>query len=150
MLEYFDGIMFLTTNRVDVIDPAFKSRIHFSIAYPDLSPQSRSQLWKLFILQGNAQQSPEWLTDEFLCQIAEFDINGRQIKNAARVAHAVAASRKRAVTGDDILSVLQSLKLFEEDFRLRSSKSKAAKEARTIAGHCTCSASQIAELPVIV
>jgi len=35
-LEYFQGIMFLTTNRVATFDMAFQSRILFSIKFGDL------------------------------------------------------------------------------------------------------------------
>ncbi|KAK6860718.1 hypothetical protein PG995_004354 [Apiospora arundinis] len=34
VLEYYQGILFLTTNRPETIDYAFKSRIHLSIPYP--------------------------------------------------------------------------------------------------------------------
>ena len=40
VLEYYNGLLFLTTNRVGTIDEAFKSRIHISLYYvshPDLS-----------------------------------------------------------------------------------------------------------------
>lgn len=33
-LEYYAGVLFLTTNRVGSIDQAFKSRIHLSVYYP--------------------------------------------------------------------------------------------------------------------
>lgn len=35
-LEYYAGILFLTTNRVALFDDAFKSRIHMSLYYPAL------------------------------------------------------------------------------------------------------------------
>lgn len=31
MLEYYKGILFLTTNRIGTFDEAFKSRIHLSL-----------------------------------------------------------------------------------------------------------------------
>ncbi|KAK4154462.1 hypothetical protein C8A00DRAFT_32743 [Chaetomidium leptoderma] len=37
VLEYYSGILFLTTNRVGTLDEAFKSRIHVSLYYPPLS-----------------------------------------------------------------------------------------------------------------
>lgn len=37
VLEYYNGILFLTTNRVGTLDEAFKSRIHISLYYPPLS-----------------------------------------------------------------------------------------------------------------
>lgn len=36
LLEYYQGIMFLTTNRAEEFDPAFLSRIHLIIDYHPL------------------------------------------------------------------------------------------------------------------
>jgi len=47
-LEYFEGILILTTNRIGNIDPAFESRIHFSFHYPDLDFAARKQIWTTF------------------------------------------------------------------------------------------------------
>ena len=57
VLEYHEGIMFLTTNRVSTFDPAFQSRIHISIDYPDLSPDSRRKIWENFLGRHNAAQA---------------------------------------------------------------------------------------------
>lgn len=37
VLEYYSGILFITTNRVGAIDEAFQSRVHLSLYYPHLS-----------------------------------------------------------------------------------------------------------------
>lgn len=34
VLKYYNGILFLTTNRVGTLDEAFKSRVHLSLYYP--------------------------------------------------------------------------------------------------------------------
>jgi hypothetical protein len=44
-LEYFQGILFLTTNRVGHFDEAFLSRIHVSIGYEPLDDDARAQIW---------------------------------------------------------------------------------------------------------
>ena len=49
LLEYHDGIMFLTTNRVEAIDEAFKSRISVAIKYNDLDQDARKQVWRNFL-----------------------------------------------------------------------------------------------------
>ena len=49
LLDYYKGMIFLTTNRSEVIDRAFKSRITLSIKYPDHTPESRLQVWKLLL-----------------------------------------------------------------------------------------------------
>ncbi|KAF2151737.1 P-loop containing nucleoside triphosphate hydrolase protein [Myriangium duriaei CBS 260.36] len=56
VLEYYEGIMFLTTNRVHTFDQAFQSRIHISLDYPELSIESRKQVWKNFLAQHDIVQ----------------------------------------------------------------------------------------------
>lgn len=48
-LEFYDGILFLTTNRVGSFDDAFISRIHVQLYYPDFDDESRRKVWKTFI-----------------------------------------------------------------------------------------------------
>ncbi|KAF2258837.1 P-loop containing nucleoside triphosphate hydrolase protein [Lojkania enalia] len=43
-LEYLDGIMFLTTNRVSEFDEAILSRIHLMLKYNELSKNTRKQI----------------------------------------------------------------------------------------------------------
>lgn len=45
-LEYYSGILFLTTNRIGIIDPAFKSRIHLSLYYPKLNWPKTKAIWE--------------------------------------------------------------------------------------------------------
>lgn len=56
VLEYYEGIMFLTTNRVRTFDAAFQSRIHISIEYPELDTKSRKKVWRNFLEQHNLAQ----------------------------------------------------------------------------------------------
>lgn len=42
VLEYYEGTMFLTTNRVQTFDPAFQLRIHIPIDYPELSMEKKT------------------------------------------------------------------------------------------------------------
>lgn len=57
VLEYYEGIMFLTTNRVQTFDAAFQSRIHISIDYPELSIESRRTVWENFLKQHDIAQA---------------------------------------------------------------------------------------------
>ena len=45
-LEYFEGIMFLTTNRIGTIDAAFMSRIQVAINMDTLDEGQRRILWE--------------------------------------------------------------------------------------------------------
>jgi hypothetical protein len=117
--------MILTTNRVQTIDSAFKSRIHLSLTYPSLSAQARSKIWETFILKGT-QQRPKWLDAKFLKRISSEETNGREIKNIVRVAHALAVNDKRCMSRKDILQGLQYLKDFERDFSKAGDKRKCS------------------------
>ncbi|KAJ4414725.1 hypothetical protein N0V85_003022 [Neurospora sp. IMI 360204] len=44
-LEYFRGVLFLTTNRVAAFDDAFTSRIHVALYYPELGEDERRRIW---------------------------------------------------------------------------------------------------------
>ncbi|KAK3311084.1 P-loop containing nucleoside triphosphate hydrolase protein [Chaetomium strumarium] len=90
-LEYYEGIMFMTTNRVEDIDAAFQSRIHVSIEYPDLTAASRRTIWANF-LKGSTIKSS--LTDKDIAELAELKLNGRQIKNVLKTAQLLASRRK--------------------------------------------------------
>lgn len=49
VLDYYTGILFLTTNRAGAIDEAFKSRIHCKIYYPPLDRRQTLEIWQLNI-----------------------------------------------------------------------------------------------------
>jgi len=49
VLEYYSGILFLTTNRVGTLDEAFKSRIHLSLYYPSLNRDQTLQIFEMNI-----------------------------------------------------------------------------------------------------
>jgi hypothetical protein len=45
LTEYYQGILFLTTNRVATFDEAFQSRIHMGIRYENLDTKARKKIW---------------------------------------------------------------------------------------------------------
>ncbi|KAK7954305.1 ATPase family AAA domain-containing protein 3A-like [Apiospora saccharicola] len=45
-LEYYSGILFMTTNIVGLIDEAFKSRIHVVLRYDMIDKGTTGQIWK--------------------------------------------------------------------------------------------------------
>ena len=48
-VEYYRGILFLTTNRVKAFDEAFLSRIHVALHFSELTQESKEQVWAAFI-----------------------------------------------------------------------------------------------------
>jgi hypothetical protein len=81
LLEYFQGILFLTTNRVETFDDAFQSRIHIALRYEELSTKAKTEIWKLFI--GRVEDSGHSKIAEFREKdyemLARNDLNGRQV-----------------------------------------------------------------------
>lgn len=57
VVEYYEGIMFLTTNRESTIDPAFQSRINISLEYPELDRNCRKSIWETFLRRHNVAQA---------------------------------------------------------------------------------------------
>ena len=52
-LEYYSGILFLTTNIVGLIDEAFKSRIHVALRYDTIDERTTGQIWKNLLKRIN-------------------------------------------------------------------------------------------------
>jgi AAA+ superfamily predicted ATPase len=100
-LEYYKGILFLTTNRVKNMDPAFQSRIHISMEYHALNKKSRAQVWVNF-LKGVENE----LSAEELNMLAEVEINGRQCKNILKTAGLLASHKGCTLRYEHLRTVL--------------------------------------------
>lgn len=48
-LEYFRGIIFLTTNLYDTIDSAFRSRVSLHLLFRPLTAEARLSVWRKFL-----------------------------------------------------------------------------------------------------
>ncbi|KAI8624322.1 P-loop containing nucleoside triphosphate hydrolase protein [Xylariaceae sp. FL1651] len=103
-LEYYEGILFLTTNRVKHMDEAFHSRIHFRLAYPNLDEKARSLVWKGFL---DRQQGGHNVSHEDLEKLAKIDINGRVIKNVLKSATLLASHKEEKLDFKHLETVLQ-------------------------------------------
>ncbi|KAH9922160.1 P-loop containing nucleoside triphosphate hydrolase protein [Amylocystis lapponica] len=111
-LEYFRGIIFLTTNRVRVFDEAFQSRIHVSLRYQDLSPDARRKIWLAFMRKVNGDIPGGGLTAEELRELGEKKVNGRQIKNVVKTAGALAVGRQERFGYKHLIQVLDLMEEF--------------------------------------
>ncbi|KAI0442772.1 hypothetical protein F4803DRAFT_562077 [Xylaria telfairii] len=75
-LEYYAGILFLTTNRVGSIDPAFKSRIHISLFYPKFDLEATLRLYSTYLKRAKLEQER--------LQSATFKIKEKEILKFAK------------------------------------------------------------------
>lgn len=101
VLEYYSGILILTTNKIGHFDEAFKSRIHISLYYPPLNKRSTLKIWKMNLerlaksertLEVNSEEIYEFARKHYreLHKSGKTTWNGRQIKNAFQTAIALA------------------------------------------------------------
>ncbi|KAI1130635.1 hypothetical protein F5Y10DRAFT_111639 [Nemania abortiva] len=126
-LEYYSGILFLTTNRVGALDEAFRSRVHISLWYPYLSLADT-----ISILRSNLGRLPRWdkskISNRGLIKVMYKEIedfirreyedyskavkknrgpwNGRQIRNAVQVAACLALYDKKNSEDEDLPAIL--------------------------------------------
>jgi SpoVK/Ycf46/Vps4 family AAA+-type ATPase len=110
LLEYYQGTLFLTTNRVDNIDPAFQSRIHVHMKYADLTVKSRRQIWASFV-----EKMPSEFGEGELDELAKVVLNGRQIKNLVKTAQLLALEDGKVLGREHVDMVLAIEQGFEED-----------------------------------
>jgi len=79
-LEYSQGIIFFTTNRVTMMDEAIQNRIHLALKYDDLKPLARESIWNGFLQQAKLSARVERITEKQMGILREKDINGRQVR----------------------------------------------------------------------
>jgi SpoVK/Ycf46/Vps4 family AAA+-type ATPase len=84
LTEYYQGILFLTTNRVETFDEAFQSRIHMGIRYDNLQPKARKKIWQHHVgkVEAMAEKSEEAkvFSDGDFEELSKRNMNGRQVR----------------------------------------------------------------------
>ncbi|KAI0152742.1 P-loop containing nucleoside triphosphate hydrolase protein [Xylariaceae sp. FL1272] len=119
-LEYYRGVLFLTTNRVQAFDSAFMSRIHVALHYKNLRDEDRERIWAntferleressggiristaaRSVLLGGADDN------EASRRLRGLKWNGREIRNAMQMMLALAESEARE-EGSKVVTVGQ-------------------------------------------
>ncbi|RYP52432.1 hypothetical protein DL768_002398 [Monosporascus sp. mg162] len=107
VLEYYAGILFLTTNRVGDFDEAFVSRIHISLYYPQLDLASTEAIFKLNL---------DLIKERFTSKNRNIE-NGRHIRNACQTALALAEFRAQGGSYKRIEHVDAVVELKVEDLK---------------------------------
>lgn len=104
MLEYYSGVLFLTTNRVKSIDPAFESRISLPIEYSALHPSVREQIWRNLLAAQNIEYD---IDDSDFRGLSTYENNGREIKSIIRLSMTLAQSRKERLCMDHLNRIIK-------------------------------------------
>lgn len=114
ILEKYDGIMFLTTNRKTELDHAFQSRISLVLEYNDLTYENRLKIWQSLLDSAGIN-----LAESYTNEYAKYIMNGRNIKNIVRLAHSISLGNGEETNNthfDEIFSLyVQEYKLTKEN-----------------------------------
>ena len=133
VLEYYEGILILTSNRVGTFDEAFKSRIQLSLHYESLTKSQRRTIWTNFLsrLSTLEQEDVQPITDRkrkleedrsidfddierHLADLAEEQMNGRQIRNAITTARQLAKFKNERMTYRHLEHVIKISRKFDK------------------------------------
>ncbi|KAF2180742.1 P-loop containing nucleoside triphosphate hydrolase protein, partial [Zopfia rhizophila CBS 207.26] len=103
-LEYYDGILILTSNRVGTFDETFKSRIQLALHYENLKELQGWQIWKNFEGGGGSggSEGKERIDARAILansgDLAKHEMNGRQIRNAITMARQLALFKNKRLS----------------------------------------------------
>ena len=117
VLEYHASILFLTSNRADLVDDAIASRCVARIDYKHPSVEDQKKIWKIL-----SEGSGVTIKEEEYSKFAESheNISGRDVKNLLKLAMLISVSRKEDITCE----------LLEYVFRFKPTDEKKDKELR--------------------
>jgi ATPase family associated with various cellular activities (AAA) len=110
-LEYYQGLLFLTTNRIGTFDEALISRIHVVLHYPDFTDPQRQTIW-LTSFRKLQDERPDIQVGAGVMDYAlehedlkKLKWNGREIRNAFNTIVALAEfdaeKKRRAKPGEE-------------------------------------------------
>ncbi|KAI0192808.1 P-loop containing nucleoside triphosphate hydrolase protein [Astrocystis sublimbata] len=134
-LEYFSGIIFLTTNRVETFDWAMKSRIHLALGFTLPGPSVRRQMWTQALKTMPEDKLGIENVEEAVAILAERALNGREIYNMVNTAQTIATFEKRKLLLDHVLKVLKVRDTFEKKLRQERTKLNQSFSEQAPAGH---------------
>ncbi|KAL7789035.1 P-loop containing nucleoside triphosphate hydrolase protein [Trichoderma ceciliae] len=137
VLEYYQGIMFLTTNQIAQFDVAIPSRIHVSIRYQSLNASQMKGIFKGFIdplndkdLVDDYDDILEWLNDD----VYSIGFDGRQIRNIVTASLGLARAEQKHKNGKGKLckkhlkAIVYNARSFKSDFVVQYDRYITAQE----------------------
>jgi SpoVK/Ycf46/Vps4 family AAA+-type ATPase len=116
VLEYYEGILILTSNRVRTFDEAFKSRVQLAMHYPALDEPGRWEIWRNFVnvLKDEGENVNYEELKGKLDVLARHKLNGRQIRNTINTARQLAKYRKEKLAYSHFEQAIDVTNEFEE------------------------------------
>ena len=115
ILEYYEGIVFLTTNRIKTFDIAVQSRVNLGVHFVEMSEKQQKRLLTIFLEMIDERQIKnkgkilEWVAEDFRDKF-----NGREIRNMLSSAMALARAAERPLELSDIKVMRDSKRQFKD------------------------------------
>ncbi|KAL5450209.1 hypothetical protein PMIN05_000936 [Paraphaeosphaeria minitans] len=117
VIEYYEGILILTSNRVGTFDEAFRSRIQIAVHYPPLRSYQRLQVWKNFFDRLESFEDGKVDVDDLrdhLEELGDIEINGHQIRNVITTARQYAEWKEAVMRFEHVEMALEVTGKFNE------------------------------------
>ncbi|KAF2169420.1 hypothetical protein M409DRAFT_20639 [Zasmidium cellare ATCC 36951] len=132
-VEYYDGILILTSNRVGQFDEAFKSRVQLALPYRPLTVAQRIAIWTNFIHKLQSVKEAMHFDDIFLQieMLAKTEMNGRQIRNAINTARQLARFQGNPLSLKDLkraINVSQKFDRYIDEIRDGQTEEEIARQ----------------------
>ena len=121
-LEYFSGIVFLTTNRLESFDAAMKSRIHLALGYSPPDLETRRQIWMRYLSHVPAEEMAIDDIDDAVDSLNHHELNGREISNSITTACTIARFNKERLQVHHLETVFQVRGEFDKSIRQEARK----------------------------
>jgi len=111
-LEYFQGIVFLTSNRGTGFDPAIKSRIHLFLQFAPPDIKTRQSLWTLRLGKLDPEER-NFDTNEAIEIVQNANMNGREISNALNTIRTLAREEGKKISLEHFQTFIEVWECFE-------------------------------------
>ncbi|KAL2045967.1 hypothetical protein ABVK25_011892 [Lepraria finkii] len=136
VLEYYQGIMILTTNRIKSLDAAVQSRIHLAVRFDDLNQTQMQNVFSTVLqkyrVEGGNMEDIKYKFKDYLKDNKNLRLNGREIRNVIFSAHAMALhSKKKSMSWDEIREVLAATRDFQDQLKATINAQRVSREAPT-------------------
>mmetsp|Transcript_39732 Transcript_39732/g.55330 ORF Transcript_39732/g.55330 Transcript_39732/m.55330 type:complete len:730 (+) Transcript_39732:130-2319(+) len=128
LLEYHNGVLFLTTNRIKSIDEAFSSRISIALHYEDLDHVARGAVWHNFMKHLQDSEGEDAVSDDLdYDELVSYNLNGRQIRSTIKLSRSLSLFEKKPLSMEHLRSTISVALSFEEKFEEQVLKKRREK-----------------------
>jgi hypothetical protein len=135
VLEYYSGILILTTNRVNQFDIAVQSRVNLGIKYDDLDKDQKREIFAQFLKQveaddiENRDEMIEWMQRDPDAIDYFSSLNGRQVRNVLFSAASLASKDGGVLKLEHIKKMAKITSRFQDSLKVVMQNARMKSEA---------------------